>query len=206
MDLEKTSKPEKSNISGLILAGGQGKRFNGQDKGRIIFNNIPLVEHAIHRLTPQVSHILISANRHLDYYQQLDAHCIKDIFSDYPGPLAGIHAALQNIQTDWLVSIACDSPCFPDDYVIRLSTALCQSDSLIAVAQSNQRLQNVFMLLHKSLFGSLERFLKTGERKAQIWIEQHNPVIVDFKESPDAFYNINTPEDLMQIEKFNCNE
>lgn len=206
MHLNHVPTPTKDNTSGLILAGGRGQRFNNQDKGLIPFQGSTLAEHAISRLAPQVNNVLISANRHLDDYQKFDATCIQDVFSDYPGPLAGIHAALKNLDHPWLASVACDTPCFPKDYVERLSTALSQSDSLIVVAKSNNRLQNVFMLVHKTLFNSLNEFIKRGERKAQIWLEQHNPVIVDFNETPYAFYNINTPEDLTQIEKLECNE
>ncbi len=206
MHLKAIPAPVKDNTSGLILAGGRGQRFNNQDKGLIPFQETTLAEYAIARLAPQVSHILVSANRHQNYYQKLNATCIKDIFPDYPGPLAGIHAALENIETDWLASIACDTPCFPNDYVEKLSTALSQSDSLVAVAKSNNRLQNVFMLVHKTLFSSLDEFIKSGERKAQIWLEQHNPVIVNFNKPVHAFYNINTPEDLTKIEKLKCND
>ncbi len=206
MHLNHAPIPTRDNTSGLILAGGRGQRFNNQDKGLIPFQGSTLAEHAISRLAPQVNTVLISANRHLGDYQKLGARCVQDVFSDYPGPLAGIHAALKNLDKQWLASVACDTPCFPTDYVERLSAALSQSDSLVAVAKSNNRLQNVFMLVHKTLFNSLDEFITRGERKAQIWLKQHNPVIVDFNDTPYTFYNINTPEDLIQIEKLQCNE
>ncbi|VAW94556.1 Molybdenum cofactor guanylyltransferase [hydrothermal vent metagenome] len=206
MHLNGIPTPTKGNTSGLILAGGRGQRFNNQDKGFIPFQGKTLAEHAIARLAPQVNTVLVSANRHLDDYQKLEATCVQDIFSDYPGPLAGVHAALKHTELDWLVSVACDTPCFPTDYVKKLSAALSQSSSLIAVAKSNSRLQNVFMLVHKTLFRSLDKFIRNGERKAQIWLEQHNPVIVDFNKPAHAFYNINTPEDLAEIEKLQCND
>ncbi len=206
MHLKNIEPPVKGNTDGLILAGGRGQRFNSQDKGLIPFHGVTLAEHAIARLTPQVSHVLVSANRHLNDYQKLNINCIQDIFPNYPGPLAGIHAALKNSESDWLASIACDTPCFPMDYVEKLSAKLTCSDSLVAVAKSNNRLQNVFMLVHKTLFNSLDEFIKQGERKAQIWLKQHNPVIVGFNEPTHAFYNINTPEDLAKIEKLRCDD
>ncbi len=210
MSLEDIHTPTKKNTSGLILAGGRGQRFNNKDKGLIPFKGTTLVEHAINKLTPQVNSVLISANRNLDFYQELSVTCIQDIFSTYPGPLAGIHAALQKLETDWLVSIACDTPCFPNDYVERLSVAVSQSKSLVAIAQSNNRLQNVFMLVHKTLFNSLDSFLNKGERKAQIWLEQHKPTIVNFNppsnNTADPFYNINSPDDLGLLERTPCYE
>lgn len=210
MRLEQThtdsiSPPTRNNITGLILAGGRGTRFNGQDKGLIPYKGSTLAEHAIARLTPQVKTILLSVNRNLDYYNNLNTICIEDNFSDYPGPLAGIHTALKKMQTEWLVTIACDTPCFPLDYVEKLTAALVGNESLVAVVRNENRLQNVFMLVHKNLLASLDGFLKNGERKAQIWIEQNNPGIVDFTQQY-AFYNINTPEDLANIEALQCDE
>lgn len=196
----------KDTISGLILAGGQGKRFNGQDKGLLPFKGTTLVEYAIKRLTPDVNEIIISANRNPDFYSKLQQRCVKDIIPDYSGPLAGIHAALSIIETEWLISIACDTPCFPNDYVKGLTNKQQQTNARLVLAQSHGQLQNVFMLVHKSLFTSLDTFLKSGERKAQIWIKQNNPAIAEFNKNDTAFYNINTAEDLNQLEKLSCDD
>lgn len=202
---EPISPPTRNNITGLILAGGRGTRFNEQDKGCLPYKGSTLTEHAIARLAPRVKTILLSANRNLDYYNKLNATCIEDGFSDYPGPLAGIHSALKKMQTEWLVTVACDTPCFPLDYVEKLSASLQNKESLIAVARNQNRLQNVFMLVHKNLLTSLDSFLKNGERKAQIWLEQNNPIIVDFTQQ-HAFTNINRPEDLINMEILHCDE
>lgn len=197
--------PTKNNTTGLILAGGRGQRFNNQDKGLIPFKSSTLIEHAIAKLSLQVKTIVLSVNRNLDFYSSLNVSCIEDRFSDYSGPLAGIHSALNVMQTEWLISMACDTPCFPEDYVERLSSSIQTSESRLAVVRTNNQLQNVFMLVHKSLFESLDKFLTCGERKAQIWLEQNKPTIVDFSQQ-HAFYNINTPEDLTKIEKLQCDE
>lgn len=204
-----TTPPTKHSMTGLILAGGRGQRFNDQDKGLILYKGTTLVENAITRLAPQVKTLMLSVNRNLDYYRNLNVSCTEDHFSDYLGPLAGIHSALKNMQTDWLVTIACDTPCFPTNYAERLAASLHSAESkpqaLLAVVRSDHRLQNVFMLVHKNLFLSLDSFLRSGERKAKIWIEQNNPTIVDFTQA-HAFANINTPEDLASIEALRCNE
>ncbi len=206
MNLENTPLPTKDNISGLILAGGRGTRFNDADKGLIAYKDSTLVEHAIARLQPQVSNIIVSANRNFEFYQGLNIPFIKDRITGYSGPLAGIHAALENMDTPWLVSIACDTPCFPLNYVEQLMQSVKKDNSLIAVASSHNRLQNISMLLHQSLYLSLDTFLKAGERKAQIWLEQHNPAIVEFNHPAHAFYNINSPDELSEIERLSCNE
>lgn len=206
MNLENIPPPTKETITGLILAGGKGRRFNCQDKGLLAYKNTTLVEHAITRLQPQTAAIIISSNRHFAFYQQRNINYVEDKITGFSGPLAGIHAALAVIKTDWLVSIACDTPCFPYTYVEQLINALDKKKTLIAVAHSNKRLQNVSMLLHKSLYKSLDSFLMAGERKAQIWLEQHAPAICEFNSPPYAFFNINTPDELTEIERLNCDK
>jgi len=217
INIHSVKPPTKKSITGLILAGGRGQRFNDQDKGLIPYKGSTLAEHAIARLAPRVNTVLLSVNRNLDYYNSLNVSCIEDDFSDYPGPLAGIHTALKQISTEWLVTVACDTPCFPLNYVEKLSASLLcsksnptsnlasNSQSLLAVARNENRLQNVFILVHKNLFESLNTFLNDGERKAKIWIEQNNPTLVDFTQQ-HAFSNINTAEDLTNIEALHCDE
>ncbi len=52
-------------ITGLILAGGRGSRMGGMDKGLQEFNGVPLAQHTLLRLGPQVGATMISANRNL---------------------------------------------------------------------------------------------------------------------------------------------
>ena len=47
-------------LSGLILAGGEGRRMAGRDKGLISLANKPLVEYAIECLQPLVDDLSIS--------------------------------------------------------------------------------------------------------------------------------------------------
>ena len=53
-------------IFALILAGGQGSRMGGVDKGLVQWHNKALIDHVIEKIRPQVSHIAISANRNLE--------------------------------------------------------------------------------------------------------------------------------------------
>lgn len=198
-------KPTKETITGLILAGGRGSRFDNRDKGLIPYKNSTLVEHCITKLKSQVNTIMVSANRNLDFYANLNVEVVEDSITDFSGPLAGIHAALQNMQTEWLLSIACDTPCFPHDYSNQLANAIQNNENLLAVAQSNKQIQSVSILVHKSLYSSLNQFLISGERKAKIWLAQHNPVIVDFNSPMHAFYNVNTPDDLAELERLDSN-
>ncbi len=187
------------NITAVILAGGQGSRLGGVDKGLLELNKIPLVHHLINRIQPQVSEIIISANRNLKTYADLGLSVYEDEISDFAGPLAGILKALQQSQCEWLLTVPADSPFIPDDIALRLSQNI--KDNKIAMAHDGERLQPTFALIHKSLASSLERFLQTGERKTRVWMQQQDHAIVDFSDQTDAFININTEEELKNAEK-----
>ena len=63
----------RTEITGLILAGGRAQRMGGIDKGLIPFHHRPLIESAINRLKPQVGSIMINANRNICLLYTSDA-------------------------------------------------------------------------------------------------------------------------------------
>jgi len=191
--------PDKTSITGLILAGGQAKRFNNQDKGLICLKEKPLIEYTIERLKPQTSRIMISANRNLSAYQGYGLPVIQDEQDDYPGPLAGLLAGLKNMQTDWLQCVPCDNPWLEQDIVDQLSHHITPG-CLLAIPRWQQRLQPVYSLMHRTVVESLTLFLQQGHRKAQQWVEQQNHCVVDFPDQAN-FANINSPDDLQRAEQ-----
>ena len=188
------------NITAVILAGGQGSRLGGVDKGLISLRQISLVQHVINRIEPQVAKIIISANRNLDVYTNLGYPVYTDEISDFAGPLAGILKALQHCQSEWLLTIPADSPFIADNLARRLIQNI--GDNKIAIAHDGERLQPTFSLIHKSLESSLEDFLQKGERKTRVWMQQQSHTVVDFSDQADAFININTQEELNNAEKY----
>lgn len=187
------------NITAVILAGGQSSRFGGVDKGLIQLQKIPLVQHVINRIQPQVSEIIISANRNLKVYTDLGFSVYEDEISDFAGPLAGILKALQQCKSEWLLTVPADSPFIPCDLVLRLSQNI--QDNKVVIPYDGKYLQPTFALIHKSLAASLEYFLQQGERKARVWMQQQAHTIVDFSDQADAFININTEDELKDAEK-----
>ncbi|MGF7189672.1 molybdenum cofactor guanylyltransferase [Robbsia andropogonis] len=117
----------RDDITGVILCGGRASRMGGIDKGWVMLNGQPLVEHARARLAPQVGSLIISANRHITRYAAL-APVVTDALPDYPGPLAGVVAALRATKTRYLACVPCDVPALPEDLVERLSHGLMRPD------------------------------------------------------------------------------
>jgi molybdopterin-guanine dinucleotide biosynthesis protein A len=189
----------KENITAVILAGGQGSRLGGLDKGLVMLNQQPLIQHVITRIQPQVSKIIISANRNHEEYAALQYPVYADDIKGYAGPLAGILKALQLCQTEWLLTIPADSPYIPLDLASTLANNI--SSKLIAIAHDGEQLQPAFALINIKLIASLESFLAQGERKARVWMQQQPHLVVDFSAEKNAFMNINTQEDLRLAQK-----
>ena len=185
-----------SEITGVILAGGLARRMGGVDKGRQLLDGKPLVEHVAARLAPQVGMLLINANRSQIDYATLGYRLIGDALPNFPGPLAGLHAALSVARTPCVVTAPCDSPYLPLDLVARLHAALRQTGGQLAIATAGGRQHPVFCLCHRDLLAPLAHFLNNGGRKVMQWCAESGAIEVDFSDQPDAFRNFNTLDDL----------
>ena len=111
-------------ITGVILAGGLGRRMGGTDKGLQELRGRPLVAWVSERLAPQVDELLINANQNVERYAAFGDRVVPDQIPDYAGPLAGVHAALSAAAYPLVATAPCDSPFLPADLVFRLFSAL----------------------------------------------------------------------------------
>jgi molybdopterin-guanine dinucleotide biosynthesis protein A len=185
-----------NNVTGLLLAGGMGRRMGGADKGLVSLDGRPMAAWVIERLRPQVGQLLINANRNPEQWGEFSCPVIPDQIGGFAGPLAGFHAGLCACSTPLLVTAPCDSPFMPLDLVARMLAALERDGADLAVVRSSSGLQPVFALMRRELASNLEAFLAAGGRKIDLWFAQLNTVIVDFDDE-DAFANINTPDELV---------
>ena len=188
-------------ITGVILAGGQGRRMGGVDKGLKILRGKPMVEWVIERLAPQVHEVLINANQNLEQYGALGYRVIPDEITGFAGPLAGLHRGLTQASHELIATVPCDSPFLPRDLVMRLRAALEKNHAEIAVARTGDQPHPVFCLCHRSVLPGLTAFLSGGGRKIDAWYAALKVVEVAFDEQPDAFSNINTEEELRTFER-----
>ena len=187
-------------VTGLILAGGQGRRMGGVDKGLQIFRGKRLVDHVYERLAPQVGGIIINANQNHDAYKSFGVRVVSDAIGNFAGPLAGLHAGLSVSRRPYLASVPCDSPFLPEDLVERLMARLNESGAELAVAKTGDQPHPVFCLARRSVLEHLTNFLKGGGRKIDAWYASLDVVEVDFDDQAEAFSNINTREELANFE------
>lgn len=212
-------------IVGLILAGGQGARMGHQDKGLVLLNGEPMVAHVARRLAPQVGRLIISANRHAERYAQYGT-VVADgapALGDFQGPLVGLAAGLTAALTatsasatastaasaapstaddDWLIAVPCDTPFLPRDLAARLIAAAGSAQAPLAYAMAGGQRHAACMALRPSLLPDLRAYLQAGDRKVGVWQARVGGVAACFDDVPDAFMNVNTPEDLAVAERY----
>jgi molybdopterin-guanine dinucleotide biosynthesis protein A len=191
----------KDQITGLVLAGGQGRRMGGVDKGLQELEGRPLVQWVLDRLAPQVDSVLVSANRNLTRYASCGHPVLPDRLGGFAGPLAGLQAGLAQATTPLLVTAPCDSPVLPADLVARLHDALVAQQAELAVACADGRAHRAFCLLRRELLPGLDAFLAGGERRVGLWHASLKVAEVDFSDEAAAFGNINTTDELAQFAK-----
>jgi molybdopterin-guanine dinucleotide biosynthesis protein A len=187
-------------ITGVILAGGLGRRMGSVDKGLQLLGGQTLVQHVAERFAPQVSRLLINANQNIELYSALGYRVIPDLIPEFVGPLAGLHAALSMAETPLVASVPCDSPFLPEDLIFRLFSALTATNADLAVARTFAQTHPVFCLCKRELLANLSEFLHSGERKLGLWHSTLKTVEVAFDDEVAAFENINTREELGRFE------
>lgn len=207
-------------ITGVVLAGGRGTRMGGLDKGLQSLDGTPLALHALRRLQPQVGACCISANRHADDYAAFGvpvlpdplSEFLPDVLPDFPGPLAGLLAAMRHSRTPYMASVPCDVPRFPTTLVQQLAHGLHAAGAVAAVAETASepstpsststaawRRQPTFCLLHISLADPLAHYLRGGGRKVDGWLREQGAVAVRITAAPGDFANANTLQDLQLL-------
>lgn len=187
-------------ITGVVLAGGQGRRMGSVDKGLKELRGKPMVLWVIERFSPQVNEVLINANQNLEAYARFGYRVIPDEIGGYAGPLAGLHRGLSEARHELVATVPCDSPFLPHDLIARLYLGIQRDGAEIAVAKTGAQAHPVFCLCRKQLLPGLTAYLAAGGRKIDAWYAALNVTEVAFDDEAAAFSNINTENELKNFE------
>jgi molybdopterin-guanine dinucleotide biosynthesis protein A len=194
---------------GLVLAGGLARRMGGGDKAFIEIWGLAILDRVLARLRPACTDVIISANGDPARFARFGAAVVADSVPDFAGPLAGIlsgldWAAQHSPATEWLVSAPGDCPFLPDDLVPRLHAARQAAGTPLACAKSAGRLHPVVGLWPVSLREEMRRaVVNEGLRKVELWASRHGVAVAEWPATPiDPFFNVNTPEDVAEAERF----
>lgn len=198
---------------GVILAGGLATRMGGGDKGLLPLGDGTILDQVIARLSPQVAGMALNANGDPSRFDAFGLPVLPDPLPDFPGPLVGVLAGLDWAATrgaDTIVTVAADTPFFPENLVSHLSdTAQDMPHSLVLAATprgADEKTKSMsrsglirhptFGLWPTALRDDLRAALQDGLRKVVIWTEKHGGREALFDIPGDPFFNVNTPEDL----------
>lgn len=193
---------------GVILAGGLARRMGGGDKPMREIGGRSILDHVIERFSPQCDHLILNANGDPARFASFGFPVVADTIADYPGPLAGVLAALDWVaanqpQIQWVASVAGDCPFLPRDLVARFHDARLKDDAQLVVAASAGRSHPVIGLWSVALRDELRHALvEEGMRKVGQWAARYKLATVTWPAEPvDPFFNANTVEDLSEAER-----
>lgn len=197
-----------TDVPGVVLAGGLARRMGGGDKPMRKIAGKTILERVIARLAPQCTELIINANGDPARFARFGLPVIPDDLADYPGPLAGILAALDwtaanRPGTRWILSAAGDCPFLPRDLVSRLEAARAAQDAELAVAASGQQTHPVVGLWNVRLRHELrEALVVEGLRKIDRWTSRYPIATVTWPTEPlDPFFNANTIDDIAEADR-----
>ncbi|NZD62332.1 molybdenum cofactor guanylyltransferase [Rhizobium sp. WYCCWR 11290] len=197
---------DRSDIAGVVLAGGRSQRM-GRDKAGVMLGAESLLRHVLTRLSQQIPLVAVNADTAAE-----DVPVVPDLFPGKAGPMAGIHAAMVYAarlpSITHVATVSVDCPFFPADLVARLAATV-EHPSQIAIAASEGRSHPVFGLWPVTLAADLETWIATDQkRRVRDFLLRHDVTEVAFPLHPtrasllDPFFNINTPDDLVEAERW----
>lgn len=193
---------------GVLLAGGLARRMGGGDKPMRTIGGRTILERVIARLTPQCSGLILNANGDPARFAAFGLQVVPDDLPGFPGPLAGILAALDWTATkrphvEWVLSAAGDCPFLPRDLVARLHEARARENAELAVAASGDQSHPVIGLWRVALRDELRHALVVEDlRKIDRWTARYPLATVTWPVEPlDPFFNANTVEDIAEAER-----
>lgn len=179
-------------VDAVILCGGRGSRMQGEDKGLLPLAGRPLYQHVLASLPrEQLGQVFLSANRNLSIYAESGLAVLPDVRPGFPGPMAGIEAAMLHSQADWLLVLPCDMPSVPEGLLPRLWAA--RGDAPGIRVREDVGPHPLLCLLQRSLLGSLQSAMDQGRLAVGRWQDEVGVREVLFA---GHWANCNTPAQL----------
>ncbi|MBD1936943.1 molybdenum cofactor guanylyltransferase [Microcoleus sp. FACHB-68] len=198
---------EKSDqaLSAIVLAGGQSSRM-GRDKALIAPQGVPLLKQ-IYEIAVKCASPVYVVTPWPERYQDILPNSCRFIReeplpdeTEPHGPLVGLAQGLAQVQTQWVLVLACDLP--------RLRVEVLQSwigllgdvedDAIALLPRDAKGWQPLCGFYRHSCLPALQEFINQGGRSFQRWLSQH-PVQEVPVSDRQMLFNCNTPTDLEQV-------
>lgn len=183
----------------LLLAGGQGQRMGGRDKGLLDWQGKPLVATLHALLRPLTDDLIISCNRNQERYAAYADRLVEDADSGFPGPLAGIRAALPVARHDYLLVLPCDTPLLDAGLIHDLRDCAARHSERPVMVREGEHWQPLLCVIALKHAAVLEAAWQRGERSPRRALQPLDPVALQCPVGDRRLANLNTPELLSQI-------
>lgn len=202
----------KQDFTGYVLAGGKSSRM-GCDKAFLEIDEITFLENAVETLEPNCEKVKIVLNKSQNHFIEKSPENISHIFDIYEnrGAVGGIHAALEDCQTEFALILAVDLPLATSESMeILCKFILRETDfSAIVPRQSDGKLQPLCAVYRRNdcLPKAAEILSKTGSISVKYFLEHLKLKIIlaeNLSYDNRIFANINSPEDLQNIKGKIC--
>lgn len=193
-------------LSALILAGGQSSRM-GRDKALISVGGIPLLRQ-VYGVARQCTPLTYIVTPWPDRYRSIlpePALFIREVplpgKTQSIGPLGGFAQGLAQIETGWVLLLACDLP--------NLKAQVLQGwqDSLTAVPEGAiaclprhpKGWEPLCGFYRRDCLSALTAFIQQGGRSFQTWLSSQ--VVLELPlGDPSMLLNCNTPDDFGNLD------
>lgn len=180
-------------LSALLLAGGQGSRLGGRDKGLMPWRGEPIAARLTALITGVASEVLISCNRNQDIYQQWADQVILDDEPDFPGPLAGILAGLRACNGTHLLVVPCDMPQVDAELLLLLVDQARSLPAKVCLVRAGEQWQPLLTVIPSALLPDLQLAWSLGQRSPLRWLLNQPHAIVQLDLDDPRLCNANTP-------------
>jgi len=192
-------------VTAAIIAGGQGLRLGGEDKALVRIGGRPQLARVLASLQSQSAAQILVSNRDPSAYAGFGLPVVADACPGQPGPLAGIHAALQYCGSGDVLCVPVDALWLPEDLLERLAHARRQAGTPAACVHDGAGLQPVCCLLAAALAESARQALASGDSALHRWLKSCGVATADFSHWPRWAWSFNTPQEL-ELARVNLNE
>ena len=208
-------------LSAIVLAGGRSSRM-GRDKALIPIQGVPLLKivcsiasvlcDTVYIVTPWPERYqdLLPATCHfiqevpLPDKENTGVTSSSKVSMPLPhGPLVGFAQGLAQVQTDWVLLLACDLPQLRievlQDWAAGLDSV---GEKVIALLTHHAKGWDPLCgFYRRSCLPALNDYINQGGRSFQHWLDQHPVQLLPLLDT-QMLFNCNTPADLASLEKF----
>lgn len=183
-------------LSGVVLAGGRSTRM-GTDKALMVYRNLSLIDHAVHKLSPFCKGVFISVNEENARTILHEAPKIPDLYPG-EGPISGILSSLKTIQSSILV-MACDMPLITVEDIVHLITHWDREAAATMYFHHDTGLYEPLLAIwNYAYLDALQSYYDSGFRSLKSFARQH-PVRKIEPPDPKRFANINENKDWVWL-------